>query len=817
MQNLVESFGNGLVQTKPEHLFTDGELLQADNCIYRHDSPSLWAAPGRIEKFSSIDGSGLCFVKFDDTVQYFVWQDVGAATLVAYEFVSGASSATQTSYTAANTLASVFYNNQLLVMNGSNANRVLYHTGGSSAVAPTWGTHGLTAVTDAPGVSNTTGTWPLGTAGLNKYYEYWVTETYTVAGVVIESSAEATAVTTSPIVDATTDANLITLPAPKNSEATSFNIYRSAGKALKTDKQFPLGTLIATVPIGGTNQWLDGGTTVTSYVFPTTATQVSGTWTNPNNIKTDDSSSATIAITYSAFGTSTAIISGSSFSFGTLNDPISGVEVEMETSISSLTQGYIQAAISLDGGTTISPYRAINSNTSITSYTSGGAGDLWSSNLPPAAASLNLVVYVKAAVVSTGGTPTITFNVEHVKARIYSASQQSTGVVAFPAVEIEVAGQTFSVGANGKPPTASTGDVVDGVLVTNDISNPSHVRWSLANNLHAFPSIYLDKIAPSVKCIKRLGQRMAVGLLTELWRYDYMPSEDDATFNAGRARSQVDPNFGIVGPNAACTFIGPDGLPTLAFMSLDGLRGSDLSSTWPLCPDIDWRAILTPISVLDRVIVVNNPRNSELRVYYPGGDTTGLMCKRLNLSYAPMHVKNGRFLKAGGPVTVGTAATNGVTGAICAPAVDTGYSWSTYEMWRAPSGSTTPGDRIWREVDRGTSSATTLAPTVKTRRIYAAGVANEWAMDEVLLHGYAGASTNITPTVTSTNIGLSDVSSALTAVALGTTSGLTRLVPSARISGGALAITLAGANNNNEIRFDTLHFRGAGWGEEDLR
>lgn len=813
-----DDFSGGLVTSRPAALLRQGELSAAVDVIYRSDSDLLWPGYARKSHVASVDPTGLVIAKFDSGVSFLVFQQ-STNILRARELASGASSADVSSYTLGSTLAGIGFRNRYVMLNGSNANKLLYHTG-TSSTAPVWLQHGLEKVTQKPGLAMTTGTWPLGDAGVGKYYEYWYTEVVTLAdGTELESDTDPTAVETTPVaITATTDAVNITIPLAgsgglANSAASKVRIYRSTGKTYFPEKQFPVGTLVAELLVSGATgtsiSTVDGNTGTTSYVFP--GTVAAGSWTNctTTSLGTDDTNRASITVGASVSQTFTA----TNFSFSGVQDFVAGVELNMRCDYSVVSSGGLFAEISIDGGSTWSSRRSCAALVAENYRTIGGPADRWGLGVTANGMSTtNFVVRITAVGPISGSA---TARVNYIKVRVFYNGSSGSSSTAFPAVVLEADGVLASVGSHGKPPTASTGDVFQDRLVLNDTAHPSYVWWSLAGEPHYFPTIYFNDFETDdndqVKCIRSLGSRCAIGLLGQLWRANYLPTAEDASYDRGRAFEMVDPSHGIVGPRAACTFVGADGRTTLAFVALDGLYGSDLFSTWELCPDLKWRDLLTPHSQLSNAVLVNNPRNSELLLYIPGGTDSSLMAKRIPLSYAPRHMK-GNTLKAGGVTTVGTPGSEGFSGADCAPNLDTGYAWSVYEAVK-DNGASGIGNTIWRVVDCGTASSTAPAPSWSTRPIYAAGIGNKWYADElqVFRAGTPSTALTVTPTVYLGNV---DGIHAMSAITFDTGSTEDFYTVPMRASGAAIQLAFVPTGDTTTSAYGPLSIRSEEWGQE---
>lgn len=826
-----EPFSGGLVTARPAHMLQEGEFVALTNCGYRFDSHRLYPAESRLQTLTGISAyeySTLGFAQFDDGVSYYITQI--PSTLQIIEASAGSSLLAVSGYTTSNTLCVVPFRNQFLVLNGSNDNKIIYHTGGSLSAAPTAIQHGLDPVTTAIGVYVTTGTFPLGTSGLNQWYEYWYTELVTLAdGTELESDTAVSAVTTTNVaITSLTQAVELKLPATLvNPAATKFRVYRNSGKVNQADVSFPIGIRIATIPVvvGSQTVFIDGTTTDTGHIQGVgTNSGATFPWINLSNLGSINAAYTSSTVTgLDGYATVSTAELRTTYTLTGLTNPISGIEIRPTCRLirtGNVSSDSMGCWVSVDGGTTWGTAQTvpIQAGAAVT-YILGGANNMLGLSLEASniMVTLQLVVRFIGYAYGTGGA-SCEFDMDAVTLKIYYNGTSLGSNDTFPAVIFDINGDSASVGSNGKPTKASTGCILEDTLVTNDVANPSFIRWGMPGMLHAQPSVYFNDFETprndALTCLMSVGSRAAVGMETCLWRINYLPTENDATFarGQGRAFDEVDPSFGIVGPMAACTFVGAEGRLMLAFVSVDGLRVSDLFSTESACDDVNWRTMLTPTTALNKCVLINYPRNYTLRLYYPDGDPTYLV-KYMDFLYHPIHLKNGK-MKAVGPVTCGTAGNiNGVTGAVCAPALHTGYSWSVVEGW---GGSGTPSQKLWRRVDPGTSTATAQAPTITFRDMFLAGFGNEWKINDCWLVGGVGASTPITwvPSMTLRYTNQATVAGAGLNNVIATYNP-TKFTFAKSANSITLSLTTATDVNDAAHGWDLMVIEGEGFGKED--
>ena len=207
----------------------------------------------------------------------------------------------------------------------------------------------------------------------------------------------------------------------------------------------------------------------------------------------------------------------------------------------------------------------------------------------------------------------------------------------------------------GAAPKATTGDSFEGSLVTNDVDNPSHARFSYPLNPEAFPTgnviAFNEKERDVVRVIRRMGQFLIVALRNGIERIDTLPQPTDAIYTTTQVTAKVDGAFGAVSSKAADLFSFGIGL-RFAYVSRYGILVTDGVRWDVLTDDIDWENTVE-VSRLDQSRLVNNRRLYRLEfLYVPKGETTPT--KMLFLHYHPSHAKLGEAgglrAKVSGPI-----------------------------------------------------------------------------------------------------------------------------------------------------------------------
>jgi hypothetical protein len=406
-----------------------------------------------------------------------------------------------------------------------------------------------------------------------------------------------------------------------------------------------------------------------SGVFAATQTNA-GVWTNAANALA--ANDGVFATTPTPNATMTMTFDLSSLS---VLDPVTGLQVDVWHKSSFLTS--VDFQISVDGGSTYGSKRTVTAGQALVQQTLGGSFDQnW--GVPVTANGLSGTNFkVKLTVRGVAITPI--YSLDAVKVTpTFSNAPGNTGDP-FPSVVIAVGDKVgipsayTGVGRNGKPPLASTADVFEDSLVTNDTTNVQYIRYSVPGLPHYFPSIYWVQFqtddSDQVTCIRTLGSRLMVGLQKSLWRVNYLPNQDDASFNRGRAIELISPQYGVTNAHCSVVYHGPDGRPELAFVNLFGLFSTDGYVIRELTNDLDFQQLLsggnpttTGVGAVEPICLINNAKDWELVYYFRAviGSHSPTQYKfyELHFSYHPQHLKDGGKLKISGPCN----KTNGSVG-----------------------------------------------------------------------------------------------------------------------------------------------------------
>jgi len=755
-----EDFSGGLVTNRDPASLSPSELTQSDNAIYQANDPAIHKAKLRTKYNAVAAGAagsikGLRYLEFENGTALLAAHEASSIHLSSFSAETG-TFATLTPITgvgSGDTLDAVNYGNRYTTLNGVGTNQVVRPDG-------TFRRQGLNPVTEMPTQpALVSGVW---NASLGSgFFHFITTEVFidTINGEEIESAFTGTPRTTSTgLTNPTSQAIQITQPTVVNSgTATHWRIYmgprQDAESPIPNLAEFRLvspGVGIAiettTFTVGDTTADLGGK-------FPGT---VSSSWSNPTFVQANDNAGATTA-------TDLANLTATNFGFSGLTGTILGFQVFLKLKLTGYdglkNRPGLRLDLTNDGGTTFFPN---NSSRTIPLLdipgvaggyqvvTGGGPTDLWGRTGSPAWPLTDVngnagfgirLRYVKLVQGLLNNQATI--DVDYVKIVVYTTgSAQPVSLLGKPyrTVNVSVAGITTTYPADMPPPVASTGDIFEGQMVLNDIQDVSLIRYSLPDKVESYPAVYFlnfeTKTQDIVTCIRRLGNKLMVGLKHQLYRINYLPRETDAEFDRGRAYETIAEGEGIVGPQAAALFAPDAETLLLAFISHSGPKMTDGFTSRLLNRDLDWENTVRLPSASDITdylkssVLVDYPARSQLWFYYtaPGATTNN---RALVFHYSKEHRKEDGTYKVTGPITVsglsahlGRLAGNDV--------LLTGQS----------------GGFVYVE-DRGYSDASGGSPlfAVKTREMYLAGVGKAATIEKLYTRHRQDATSTVQVTV----------------------------------------------------------------------
>jgi hypothetical protein len=788
-----------------------GQLVSAQNATYYPGSPAITRAAGRVA-FGTVSATaqdvvGLRNIHYDNDAHILI-AHASASYLTATVGDTGTFGVAVTGVGVGTQLESAHYRNRFFLMNGTapvdpsaiGSNRVAYLTATGAANVPFFRQHGMLPVrADIHGPS--VGATSIATAfsqSVTGYYEYWTTEVAKLTADGVEFAMESTFAGTpwTVFVSSTGMAPIIEMPALRNGIATHWRIYRSPKKDAAKDKKFPTGFMISEMGISTAtgNTQIDGATTsTTSPQLPTsvnTATTFNADFANASALLVDDTTYSTIAFA----NTLDAFLSSKSqgvygFNFGGFRGPIKGIEVVVEAFVSAgsapatfwvrigknrLSNGDFVDVSNLPGGAGggiggLARQLFLENNTAIksavvTATVAGGAITLGSSTdrwFPADKLGLNDADFGPSFMVVLGAGPgnqNKTLSFDYVKVNVYYGATVDS-VIQFPTVVYTFGDISAQVGKNGTPPSASTGDIYEDSLVTNDVGNRSAIKWSAPGDPEAFPdTYYIDFETPQndvITLVKVVNDRLVVGLSTSIWRVNYLPSERDASFDRGKAKQVISSKFGVVNPMCACIFTPGGGSEQLAFISQKGLHTTDAFSFETRSSQLEWRNIQPLSGTVVPIALIDDPENLRLRFICQNSNNANETYLEWHFSYDRGDIDSDGNFKAIGPThlrnfDVGSSGRADPKSAWSVPR--TNGNTSIYYGYGGSSIAAGAG-KVY--IESGTTiPAEDTSMRWTTRRMYLAGMGQEWKLTE--MYGYCGSysgapTASYTLTTTKTN------------------------------------------------------------------
>jgi len=761
MARHTEPLDGGLVTNLDPALLQPGQLSYIRNAVYKSGSRSLRRAKGRAA-FGTVTATGeavdgLRDAKFDNGDHYLL-AHASASYLTATVGDTGTFGVVLNEVGNGDQLDVVHYRNRFYLFNGvqtdataADSNRVFYLSATAAASAPLTRLHGLLPVIDAPTVTTGAGSFSQSVTG---YYEYWTTEvaklTQDGAELVIESTFDEKTGPSTVFVSTTAIVPTVQMPALRNPSTTHWRIYRSPKKEKEADKKFPTGFMIAETAASGASATAfvnDTLTVASASSFPSLFNTVAPffDFANRANLASDNGSYASATVPSLLVPQQQATYG---YNLGGFTGNVKGIQVEVQGYVSGGT-GPVPVQVTIGKrnsnggfvtnlllqGTFASKSGIITSTSSVTptTFIVGSSTDRWfPSNVPGLVATDFDGNFMIRLMVSKPG---VSVGIDYLKVTAhYSATIDS--VVPFPTVVYTFGDTTIQVGKNGPPPSANTGDMFEDCLVVNDVLAPSLIKWSYPGDPEAFPPTYfLDfetRENDRIRNIKTVNNVLVVGLDNSVWRVKYLPSERDASFDRGKAMEAISRTFGIVDPMCACVYT-PDGSSTerLAFVSNKGIHSTDGFDFQDLT-QLDWRQVISTTSTSAPIALVNDPEESELLFYHRNDSNANETYLCLHLNYGSDHLQPNGTCKVSGPVHMRNFTTPNFASLESAWAVPrSSGAHGVYLGYGGTGAATAAGSgRVYFETG-STIPAEDPAYAYRTRRMYLAGFANEWKLDEI--------------------------------------------------------------------------------------
>lgn len=362
----------------------------------------------------------------------------------------------------------------------------------------------------------------------------------------------------------------------------------------------------------------------------------------------------------------------------------------------------------------------------------GGVGDNWGITWNAGLADF-VDTNFEVIIVKNGAAIAQQHYIDYVKVTVFTGSTSvNLDGNAFPTVTITTqVGEGLSYSANMPGPVASTGDIYEGQMVTNDVANPTEIVYSLPGQYEYYPTPYRVKfpIVDEIVTIRRVGNALLAFALSAVKRIAYLPREQDAEFNTQKIWEDVSVDLGCASTKGVAVFTMPGRGPLAGFISYVGPMLTDGITTWPMNMDLDW-ANTVELTKLDQCVLVNYPSQYALVLFYtPTGGSFNT--KALWFCYHPSHLKDGGQLAAVGPINVKTwSAAVALLGGV--PYLLTGHL-QTGTVYVEDNGNT------------GAADGTVASPIIRSRQIYAADVGRQSRIERAWLRvdGAGDATTGV--------------------------------------------------------------------------
>jgi hypothetical protein len=291
-------------------------------------------------------------------------------------------------------------------------------------------------------------------------------------------------------------------------------------------------------------------------------------------------------------------------------------------------------------------------------------------------------------------------------------------------------GSIVNVHARGIIPKCNTGDVFQGSIVVNDLSDETAVRYSLPAEPESFPSSYVLRLNTTkrrdrVTFIRTLGLALVIGLENGVHRVNYLPDETDTDFHEGLAHDDISTDHGIPGPLAGVKLDWPGHGTVIAYATGSGVFYTDGLKSTPLNMDLDWPNTVK-VSALSTCVFRVYTKEKWLVLYYcPAGATHNENTRALVFHYAADKVKEGGQLPVLGPIKVSGCSVAEVMLSGTAYLL-TGHQTDGF-IYQEDYGVAQPtGYQIHNATGSYDATVTEpIIPIVRTRRMYPAGITHD--------------------------------------------------------------------------------------------
>jgi len=546
--------------------------------------------------------------------------------------------------------------------------------------------------------------------------------------------------------------------------ATHWRIYMSPKQTdASTTPSLATFRLVATIPITDTSKDLTD-TNSSRTGFPTVKSAVSGRdeWTLPSNLLNAYDNIAAFGNSGAGVNASmnkltTFTMSGSDGDF--TGKTVTGIQVSVRAKLGPATGAgnyflYLRnTGITKDSGPILGEVRTFDWKINVVGSQFDTLGVAWVAADFTSAGTGGFEVWIEKA----GSNSNQHIAVDGVQVTVFfSGTSVNLNGKPFRIVTYrDQIGNTLDIPARGTPPLSSTGDLFQGSMVVNDLSNENVIVWSLPGEPEAFPGV-VDKGKPGpyvmafnerrhnkVNFIRRCGQVLIVGMNDAVKRVNYLPAETDTDFREGLAHEDLASDHGIVGPLAGALFTVPGGGgQQLAYVAQNGLHVTDGVTTRFLNLDLKWSTLVDSANI-SKCILRNYPKEQWLVLYYAPYGGNGKNSRAMVFNYSQDKIKEGGMIPAIGPISV--AARSAMVATLNGQHVlFTGYHTGGL-IYTEDNGFTIPAGY------KSDDSTTVIgAPRAVSRRFFPNGIDRSAREERIYIHFSATGSLVVTTNCTFT-------------------------------------------------------------------
>ena len=763
----------GLVTSRHVSLLEEGELVRADDSRYRANNPALHRAWGRTKYITSngqIAGSsgkviGLAYCPFDPTADG-TSDDflVAHRTNKYYTSVFSARTGSFSGTTIDNVgtgfqLDSCHANNRYYLFNG-NADGVANQVLKPGVGAPGSRRQGLVPVAIGPTtltVTTSVGSWPRDETFWGEGRFFFFTTEVVGPGTADELESAAN-IAAPPYVDLQKDGsgNILlnvtvtrhsNLANPTTTEVRFYMVKASLNQAWNPSllvNAFRVGTTSVSATPANDKIVLTANQTFYNPPGTPTVTVVSGSITNPNNLTVDDNNAGTVN------NGNTAVVDMTNWGFALPATSIVGMKIFIRSRTPGRGAGYVDAQFRTGAGPTL----GISKQLLITwdDYrweqlpNPPSETDTWGLTLSNT--DVNSSNFGIRLTITTSGSGAVKTDLSFVGIQLYTASSPSIGP-AYPIVAIQEGNVLTVQSANTPPPVSSTGDVIDGALLVNNVNNGREIAYSLPLKYDYFPLIYKiaidSKEHDTVMIIRRVGDIGLIFMKHQVYRVNYVPYSTDPEFITGRCYEAIVPDHGCISKQGVVLFIFPDGPMLAGYVSHNGVYMNDGARDHIMTEDLKWEA-LVDVTQLDKAVLINYPKEYVLAMHYIGAGTGATENNRyILIHYHPSHRKENGHFKITGPNKM-RGACGTVAKLISENVMILGHA--------------TDARLYVEDNDVSDAEGTGINMLFETREIYPAGLGNDGTVVRTWIHqnGTAGAMTGtIMPRIRNHDTALLDI------------------------------------------------------------